>query len=144
MYYFKTDNTLPDDARLIREMVFVKEQGFEDEFDDQDAAATHLVLYGDDGTPMGTGRFFKSGENVYTVGRIAVLKEYRKKHYGGIILQDAERQIRALGAKEIRLAAQVQAKGFYEKAGYSADGEEFLEEHCPHIRMCKKIEKTRS
>ena len=30
MYYFKTDNTLPDDARLIREMVFVKEQGFED------------------------------------------------------------------------------------------------------------------
>ena len=46
--------------------------------------------------------------------------------------------------KEIRLAAQVQAKGFYEKAGYSADGEEFLEEHCPHIRMCKKIEKTRS
>ena len=64
MYYFKTDNTLPDDARLIREMVFVKEQGFEDEFDDQDAAATHLVLYGDDGTPMGTGRFFKSGERV--------------------------------------------------------------------------------
>lgn len=72
-----------------------------------------------------------------------MLKKYRKKHYGEIILQEAERQIRTLGAEAIRLAAQVQAKGFYEKSGYSADGEEFLEEHCPHIRMYKNLKRIR-
>ena len=33
------------DARVIRQSVFVEEQGFEYEFDDIDETALHLVLY---------------------------------------------------------------------------------------------------
>ena len=36
------------------------------------------------------------------------------------------------------VAAQVRARGFYEKAGYTAYGEEFPEEYCPHIWMKKQ------
>ncbi len=139
MYYSKTYSTLPEDAKRIRETVFMEEQGFTVEFDDKDAKATHLVLYTDTNTAVGTGRFFKEEGQTYMIGRIAVLKAFRKNHCGAILLQEAERQIKALGAKEIRLAAQVQAKGFYEKSGYTADGEEFLDEHCPHIWMHKAL-----
>ena len=59
---------LPKEAREIRETVFVKEQGFHDEFDELDAAAKHLVLY-DEEVPIETCRFFRRkllGD--YTVG----------------------------------------------------------------------------
>ncbi len=52
----------------------------------------------------------------------------------------SEKQICQTGAEKVILSAQVQAKGFYEKQGYSAVGKEFLEEHCLHIRMCKTVE----
>lgn len=55
------------------------------------------------------------------------------------MLQEAERQIKENNASEIRLAAQVRAKGFYEKSGFSVMGNEFFEEDCPHIWMYKKI-----
>ena len=32
-----------------------------------------------------------------------------------------------------------QAAGFYEKSGFTAVGEVFMEEHCPHIKMVKSI-----
>ena len=75
----------------------------------------------------------------YIVGRIAVLKEFRKRHYGQLILREAERQAGREGALELSLAAQVQAAGFYEKSGFAAVGEVFMEEHCPHIKMVKSI-----
>lgn len=36
---------LPEDAKRIREAVFMKEQGFKNEFDDIDLLALHLILY---------------------------------------------------------------------------------------------------
>ena len=36
-------STLPQEARRIREEVFVREQGFENEFDETDQRAFHLV-----------------------------------------------------------------------------------------------------
>ena len=39
-------HTLPGDAVMIREEVFMKEQGFHDEFDETDQTASHIVLYG--------------------------------------------------------------------------------------------------
>lgn len=45
------------DARLIRQQVFVEEQGFVNEFDDIDAKAYHAVIY-TGGYPIATGRLF--------------------------------------------------------------------------------------
>ncbi len=137
MYSFKTYSSLPDDAMAIRKAVFIEEQGFIDEFDSHDAAARHIVLYSDN-APIACCRCFEGEEaGVYVIGRFAVLKEYRKQGVGKILLEEAERQIREAGGKEIRLAAQLRAKGFYAKAGYSPRGDEFLEQDYPHVWMGK-------
>ena len=43
------------------------------------------------------------------------------------------------GAKKASLSAQVQAQGFYESCGYTAEGDTYLDEHCPHIHMTKTL-----
>ena len=53
-------DTLPEDARQIRQEVFIEEQHFQEEFDGIDSRALHLVLYRD-GSPAGTCRFFREG-----------------------------------------------------------------------------------
>lgn len=141
MHYFKIYCSLPDDARFIRKSVFMNEQGFAEEFDDKDAISKHVVLYNSQNKPIATCRYFSIDEGkVYFVGRIAVLKEFRKNNYGAAVLREAEQQIYVAGGVEIRLAAQLRVKGFYEKLGYAIIGKEFLDENCPHIWMCKKLE----
>lgn len=75
----------------------------------------------------------------YIIGRVAVVKAYRGKKIGAYILKDAAREIKNLGGTHIRLAAQVQARGFYETLGYEAYGDEFDDEGCPHIWMQKNL-----
>ena len=55
---FKVYNKLPDEAVKIREEVFVREQGFENEFDEIDDNAWHIVLFWDD-APAAVCRFYK-------------------------------------------------------------------------------------
>ena len=56
---------------------------------------------------------------------------------GEKLLLEAERRIRGLGGRTIRLSAQVQAAGFYEKLGFLKTSDVYLEEHCPHQDMEK-------
>ncbi len=44
-----------------------------------------------------------------------------------------------MGYHEVELSAQTQACEFYLKNGYKKYGEEYLDEHCPHIHMRKKV-----
>ena len=46
---------------------------------------------------------------------------------------------KALGGEKVVISAQCQARAFYEKLGYTAFGEEYLDEYCPHIDMEKKL-----
>ena len=132
-------DALPPQAAAIRRTVFMEEQGFRDEFDEIDARASHLVLYDRD-TPAATGRFYRQpGGDTYIVGRIAVLQPYRGRRLGAAILRTAEQAVRRRQGRRIALHAQVQARPFYEKQGYTAYGPIELEEHCPHIWMCKDL-----
>lgn len=130
---------LPEEARNIREAVFVEEQGFHDEFDEIDTWAKHLIMY-DEKTPIATCRIFRREEcEDYAVGRIAVIKEYRGKNIGAALLKAAENEIKNSGGKRISLHAQCAAQKFYQKQGYSSYGETDLDENCPHIWMRKEI-----
>ena len=51
----------------------------------------------------------------------------------------AENTIRKAGFKTCGLSAQVQARPFYESLGYKAEGDEYLDEDCPHIFMRKVL-----
>lgn len=135
----KTYHTLPPEAKEIREEVFMKEQGFVNEFDDIDSIATHLVLFWE-GQPAGVCRFFPTKESgVWDFGRLAVRKAYRDKHLGSLLVQEAERQIRDQGGAKLALMAQIRVQKFYEKNGYTPFGEPCDDEGCPHIWMEKVL-----
>ncbi len=133
----KTYNELPAEAAKIREEVFVREQGFCEEFDTVDNSACHIVLFLD-GKAVATCRYFSDGGS-YKVGRIAVLKNYRGRNFGSAVLLEAEKQIAMLGGRSVILHSQLQACGFYEKLGYVPYGEIEPEEGCPHIWMKKEL-----
>ena len=128
---------LNNDITEIRTEVFIKEQGFKDEFDETDKTCSHIVLY-DNKKPVATCRYFKEGEN-YHIGRVAIIKEYRGKHLGNKIMQIAEDEIKKDGGKQIEVSAQVIVSDFYKKLGYAPIGEVYFDEYCEHIRMVKSL-----
>ena len=130
---------LPQEAILIRQEVFVEEQGFEVEFDEVDSITRHIVLF-EDGIPIGTCRvYWNEIKASYVLGRVAVRKNFRGRAFGRRLLQEAEHLVHSLQGTTLCLAAQVRVKAFYEKQGYSAAGAEFLDEECPHVWMYKTL-----
>ncbi len=130
----------PDCAKEIREAVFVNEQGFHNEFDEIDNTAAHLVLFDENEVPIATCRvFWDTGVRSYIVGRVAVMKQYRGKNIGSVILQEAEKYVKQRGGKSIFLHAQCRAANFYKGLGYTEFGNIEKDEGCPHVWMQKSI-----
>lgn len=132
------ENELPKEARKIRETVFVKEQGFKEEFDSTDNISTHLVAFDGD-KEAGTCRYYKDEKGDYFLGRLAVMKEYRSKGVGAALVKAAEKSISSKDGKVLKLHSQLQARKFYEKQGYKPYGESDFDEGCPHIWMSKNL-----
>ncbi len=132
-------NILTDDAKMIREEVFVSEQGFLREFDEIDSQAVHLVLYEKD-APVAVCRYYEGEEpGEYILGRLAIRKPFRGKHLGKYMVEAVEQELKKAGAKSIKLSAQTRAESFYEKCGFQATEERYLDEFCPHVCMVKKL-----
>ena len=132
-------NSLPDEAKYIRENVFVQEQGFTDEYDENDDIAKHFVMF-DGEKAVATCRIFETDETgVYMFGRMAVLEELRGKNLGREMMESVKKYVSENGGKGIILHAQLHAKGFYEKNGFSAYGEVECEQDQPHIWMKKEF-----
>ena len=134
----KMYTALPQEAKDIRIEVFMKEQGFENEFDDIDDMSHHIVVF-DEEKPIGTCRFFKENDH-YTIGRVAVLKEYRNQHIGNVLLESAEKEIKKLNGALIVVHAQVRVSPFYERQGYIQFGQIDDDEGVPHMWMKKRIQ----
>ena len=88
-----------EDAFQIRRNVFINEQNVpeEEEFDEADLESHHAVVYAD-GSPVATGRLFKS-EKYWIIGRISVLKEHRGKQAGKLVVEKLLEKAAELGAK---------------------------------------------
>ena len=126
-------------AKDIRMAVFVYEQGFEDEFDEVDETAWHIEVWDQD-QPVAVGRMFESGQcGTFTVGRIAVIKEWRKKNVGKTVMDALEDFVRQLGGNAVELSAQCTAIGFYEKLGYHQVGDVYMDQFSPHMKMVKNF-----
>ncbi|HHX35957.1 MAG TPA: GNAT family N-acetyltransferase [Gammaproteobacteria bacterium] len=125
------------DLRRIRERVFIQEQGVtpEQEWDSDDATATHFLAYEGD-FAVGTARLLADG----CIGRVSVLKDWRGLHIGEKLLMAAVEEAERLGLKQQTLTAQVHAAGFYERLGFSIISDEFLEAGIPHIDMLRNSE----
>lgn len=139
MITFKFTDYLTEDEVIIRTEVFVEEQKFKEEFDTQDKNSFHLVIY-DNEKPVGCCRFFKTEVNgKFKLGRLAIRKSHRGKHFGKAIMKEAEHLAKSEGAVIMALSAQCRASGFYEKLGYVKMGEIYLDEYCEHIHMEKTL-----
>lgn len=130
----RNENFVSEDEKMIRKTVFMDEQGFSYDFDEIDQKSTHLVLYYNN-APVACLRYFKNGE-AFTIGRVAVLMNYRKKSFGTIIMEYAINDIKSMGY-DVVLSAQLQAKGFYESLGFKSLDDLHYEEGCPHVSMKK-------
>lgn len=136
----KAYNKIPDEAKEIREEVFVNEQGFKSEFDRIDDYAVHFVMFDDDENAVAVCRAFREDNTAgYHLGRLAVRKKYRGLHLGEEILRHAESYIKSNGGQSVVLSAQVRVSDFYAKQGYKKYGDVFLDEFCPHIMMKKEL-----
>ena len=136
---FVVSDMLSADARAIREEVFMREQGYVDEFDAIDARAFHLVLYVD-GAAAGCCRFFAGDEpGEWVLGRVAVRAPLRRRGYAEMIVREAVARMKELGAASIRLGAQEYATGLYEKCGFVPCGPIYLDEGNPHVPMCLRL-----
>lgn len=128
------------DVFAVRHEVFVVGQGVpvELERDELDETADHLVARMN-GRVMGTGRLVPRDDGVGMLGRLAVREEARGAGLGVALVQAIEERARERGLEVMELHAQTYVRGFYERLGYTAFGEEFLEADIPHISMSKKL-----
>lgn len=128
-----------EDAFYVRRKVFIEEQEISEnaEFDGSDEGTTQAVVYCE-GTPVATGRLIQEGSEM-RIGRVAVLKDFRKRGAGRKVITALEKKAVEMGIKEIYIHAQTQAEGFYTALGYTPYGEVFLEEGISHISMKKII-----
>lgn len=125
------------DLRRIRKRVFIDEQGVtpEQEWDSLDADAIHFLAVEDD-FAIGTARLLPDG----CIGRVSVLKEWRGLKVGEALMQAAIAEAERRGLKQQTLTAQVHASRFYERLGFRAVSEEFIEAGIPHIDMLRSSE----
>ena len=125
-------------AFAIRMRVFVHEQGVaaEIELDRDDRRAMHLLATVGE-KAVGTARIVMRRGNA-KIGRMAVLKQFRRRGVGARLLRRAVALARHLGARKIYLHAQVPVIGFYERLGFICVGPVFEEARIPHRKMVWK------
>lgn len=128
-------------ALALRTEVFVGEQGVpaEEEVDDLDTHAIHLVVVDADGTVQATCRVFSDGEDAMRVGRLCVRACARRRGLGAALLAEAEREARAAGAGRMVMNAQTAVISLYEAIGYEPRGERFDEVGIEHLAMEKEL-----
>jgi len=122
-----------DACRVVREQVFVVEQRVpaEEEEDEFDASARHVLARDTQGRPIGTGRL----SNQAMIGRMAVLAEWRGREVGASMLTTLLDAARALAYPAVEMHAQSSALPFYEKFGFTRYGDEFDECGIKHFHM---------
>lgn len=145
VFVAQTKDTMSDlylDALKIRNQVFVKEQGvpLDREIDNYEAYTIHFVLYQDTETPMATLRLLPLEDGKIKVQRMAVLKEFRKKGLGKVIMEAAETFANEHDYQQLVLGAQLTARDFYQRLGYQTEGEIFLDADIEHVTMTKTLQ----
>jgi len=124
--------TLGSACSAIRKVVFIEEQNVPqaEEWDGRDPQCLHFLLHVDD-RPVGTARLLPDGH----IGRVAILEEVRSQGLGLHLMEATLVAAREAGHHAVHLDAQTYAIPFYERLGFIAHGDEFLDANIPHYHM---------
>jgi len=117
----------------VRRAVFVEEQNVPEsiDFDGSDTDFIHVLATDKNGRPVGTARINHKGR----IGRMAVLKSYRRRGIGRKMIQALMNYGRKNSITDFHLSSQLTAAGFYKKMGFKPFGKQFLEAGIKHINM---------
>ena len=121
----------------VRYTVFIEEQRVPEalEWDGLDESCHHVLVTAAGNRPVGTGRMKPDGH----IGRMAVLKDCRGQGIGSAILTALLDIARQQQWSDVYLYAQVAAIPFYEKHGFTANGEQFMDAGIPHRNMVRRL-----
>ena len=130
------------DILKARVDIFVVEQNCPyHEVDGKDKDAYHLFLRDDDGIAAYL-RVLKSGVSFDTPALGRIITTRRGEGLGAEIVREGIRfAAEKLGASELKIEAQVYARGFYEKLGFRQCSELFMDDGIEHIEMRLEIKK---
>lgn len=120
----------------LRSEVFIHEQRIpkEIEWDEYDETSFHVLTLDTHHQAVGTGRLLITGQ----IGRMAVLKEFRRRGIGTAILTKLLEIAEAKDMNELNLIAQLQVIAFYRRHGFTERGAPFKKAGIPHIEMVLK------
>lgn len=127
-----------DELSSIRFTVFVDEQQVpkELELDDMDLNAVHFIARDKQtGIAVGTARLLPDAH----IGRMAVLKGYRRKGVGSLLINSIIGHARRQNISQLHLNAQTYIQAFYQSAGFSSSGPVFMDAGIEHIHMLRDI-----
>jgi predicted GNAT family N-acyltransferase len=116
----------------IRSLVFMDEQQVPADLDRDglDDTALHLLAMSGQ-KAVGCARLLADG----SIGRMAVLKHWRGKGVGSMLLSTAIKLHQQQAAPVIQLSAQVHAIPFYEKSGFEVCSQPYLDANIMHVDM---------
>ncbi|WP_300383655.1 GNAT family N-acetyltransferase [Clostridium sp.] len=123
----------------VRYEVFVCDQKItcENDFDYKDKECYHLIVsYKDE--VVGYSRILQGGLSYKepSIGRVLVLKEYRRNNIGQLMMEKAvDFIINELNEREITISAQFYVKGLYENIGFKTISEPYIEAEIEHVKM---------
>ena len=125
----------------LRAEVFVVEQecAYLD-VDGLDQKAFHVIGTSANGICAYT-RIFKAGDyfDEPSIGRVVVSRADRGKFFGKEIMEASLRFIdQHFENRDTLISAQLYLRKFYEELGFLTEGEEYLEDDIPHIKMRRK------
>jgi len=99
----------------------------------------HIAALHDDGMIIGTVLLKPLSQSHVKLRQMAVHTLSQRNGIGRKLVLFAEATARDRGFTDIELHARIYAQGFYEKLGYQAAGEAFIEVTLPTIRMTKHL-----
>lgn len=123
----------------IRIQVFIEEQQVPvaDEWDGLDETATHFLVHQNNQT-IGCARLLidmHKGIPHFHIGRVALLKPYRAQGIGQTLMEFILDFCKTRATHPIYLHAQTDRQAFYERLGFIAQGDVFMDAGIPHITM---------
>lgn len=126
-------------AYAIRRKVFIEEQNVPEELEldayDRQEATKHVLMI--DESKKAIFRPYENG--ILKIERVAVLQTERGTGIGKLLMERIETEAKGAKYSKLKLSAQLHAQKFYEKLGYQAQGEIYLDAGIEHIDMMKDI-----
>ena len=123
--------------RLRSEVFVVEQECIYQDIDNKDKKAVHIFLK-EKNEIIAYSRVFKEKEYFEnpSIGRVVVANKRRMYGVGKKIMNISIDYIKQnIKAKSIEISAQKYLKKFYSNLGFIQEGEEYLEDNIPHLRM---------